>query len=95
MHLLQPLTHFPVGSHVIIKKLGECPKGRIRLCSMGLTPGTVVEVEDITCGLCRIRVRGSELVIGKGMVGKILGYLEDASEECIPCDRVQDTVCAP
>ena len=93
MHLLQPLTHFPVGSRVIVKDLGECPKGRIRLCAMGLTPGTVVEVEDITCGPCRVRVRGATLVIGKGMAGKIICYPEGATEQCIPCAMVPDSAC--
>lgn len=85
MHLLQPLINFPVGSRVVIKELGDCPKGRIRLCAMGLTPGTIVEVEEITCGPCRIRARGATLVIGKGMANKIIGHLANGNEQCIPC----------
>lgn len=95
MQTLQPLCDYPAGSRVVIKNLSECPKKRIRLCAMGLTPGTVVEVEDVSYGPCRIRVRDTSLVLGKGIAANILCCPEEAHEQCVPCVLANGRSCSP
>lgn len=73
MSSIQPLSSFPRGSRVKIMKLCNCPRARGRLCAMGLTPGTIVEVNSNGAGPCRLKVRGSDLVLGNRMAGRIFG----------------------
>ena len=70
----KPLSDFPSGSTVMIERFCDCAGGqcRCRLCALGLTPGTQVTVDSAGPGGCRIRVRGSDLVIGQGMAEKVL-----------------------
>jgi len=68
----QPLTSFPSGSRVRIETFCGCNRARCRLCAMGLTPGTCVDVESGAPGPLRIKVRGSSLVLGKGLAGQVM-----------------------
>jgi ferrous iron transport protein A len=67
-----PLNRFPNGSHVTIAGLSGGGAARSRLYAMGLTPGTRVEITSGGNGPCRLKVRGSELVLGHGLAAKIL-----------------------
>lgn len=66
------LHQFPAGSLVRIENLCECPKARSRLCALGLTPGTTVEVCSGGPGPCLLKVRGCSVAIGHGMADRVL-----------------------
>lgn len=68
----QPLCRFPEGSVVRVEDLASCRGARSRLYALGLTPGTELEVISSSGGPCRLRVRGSDLIIGHGLADKIL-----------------------
>lgn len=72
MQNIFPLPNFPVGSKVRIVQLVGNNCARSRLCALGLTPGTQVELLAAGHGPCRIRVRESDLVLGRGMAEKVL-----------------------
>lgn len=67
-----PITEYPSGSRVKISALDAGHGARSRLCALGLIPGTVVEVTDCGAGPCRLKFRGSDLVLGHGLASKIL-----------------------
>ncbi len=73
---LRPLCTFPQGSVVRIAEVEECSCARCRMFALGLTPGTPVEILASGPGPCRLKVRGSDLVIGHGMAEKILARPE-------------------
>lgn len=75
------LPQFPAGSRVRIEKLCECPKARGRLCALGLTPGTTVEVCSQGPGPCMLKVRGSNVAIGQGMASRVYGSEVSDSEQ--------------
>lgn len=69
----RPLSQFPGGARVRIEGADGCRRMRGRLCSLGITPGTELEVlSGGRGGPCRVRVHDSSLVIGRGMAGKIM-----------------------
>jgi len=68
-----PLNEFPAGSRVKIEKLCDCPRARGRLCALGLTPGTVVEICSRNGGPCNLKVRGTSVSIGGGLACRVLG----------------------
>ncbi|MDQ7830436.1 MAG: FeoA family protein [Desulfovibrionaceae bacterium] len=70
-----PLSQFPAGSRVRIEKLCECSRARGRLCAMGLTPGTEIEVFANCGGPCCLKVRGSSLTLGHGLARSIFGRI--------------------
>jgi len=72
---LGPLSSFPPGSCVRVETLCECPRARGRLCAMGITPGTVVEITSGCGGPVCVRARGSAFTIGHGLAEKVLGRL--------------------
>ena len=72
---LESLTHFPPGSRVRVEFLCDCPKARGRLCAMGITPGTVVEITAGCGGPVCLRARGACMSIGHGLAEKVLGRL--------------------
>lgn len=78
---LESLTHFPPGSRVRIETLCDCPKARGRLCAMGITPGTVVEITSCCGGPVCLRARGACMTLGHGLAGKILGRLAQQAVE--------------
>ena len=75
MSPLGPLSAFPPGSRVRVEALCDCPKARGRLCAMGLTPGTVVEITAGCGGPVCLRARGSAITLGHGLAEKVLGRL--------------------
>ncbi len=70
----KPLTEFPSGTRVTIAAFDAGCKARSRLCSLGLIPGTEIEVNGSSPGPLRVRVRGSEMVLGHGMAERVLAY---------------------
>ena len=66
------LNTFPVGTKVRIEELCDCPRMRGRMYSLGLTPGTEVEIASSGPGACRLNVRGCNLALGHRMAGSIL-----------------------
>lgn len=73
-----PLSQFPAGTRVRIEKLCDCSRARGRLCSMGLTPGTEIEVFANCGGPCCLKVRGASLTLGHGLAGNIYGRIVDS-----------------
>lgn len=97
-----PINRFPKGSLVRIQSLEGCPKSRCRLCAMGLTPGTVVEVRSNGHGPCRLKVRGTDVVLGRNLSLKVFCVAADSVEsrdacslaqECRGCDSMEATPC--
>lgn len=74
----RPLASFPDGSLVRIVRVEDCDCPRCRIFALGLTPGTAVEIVSGGHGPCRLRVRGSDLVIGHGMADKILALADES-----------------
>ncbi len=77
---LKPLITFPAGSVLRVEQLSDCPRQRCRLCALGLTPGTLVEIVANNGGPSRIKVRGSDLALGRGMGSKILCRAVDPAQ---------------
>jgi ferrous iron transport protein A len=71
-HKNQPLTAFPKGKHVRIEALEGGSSARCRLCALGLTPGSSLEICSSGPGPCRLKVRGADLVLGHGLAEKVL-----------------------
>jgi ferrous iron transport protein A len=71
----RPLSAFPKGTTVKVHSLLGGGKARCRLCALGITPGTQITLRSHGAGPCRLRVRGSDLVLGHGMADKILASL--------------------
>ncbi|WP_082936438.1 FeoA family protein [Halodesulfovibrio spirochaetisodalis] len=68
------LNSLPTGCKARIKGLCSEPKLRGRLCALGLTPGTVVEV----CSPCRFKVKDCLLTLGDDIACTL---------ECEPLDH--------
>jgi ferrous iron transport protein A len=71
------LNQVAVGEKVRVSALGDCPKARGRLCALGLTPGTEVEVcsrngGPRNGGPCSVKVRNCCVVLGNGMADQVL-----------------------
>jgi ferrous iron transport protein A len=80
----RPLDTFKPGAQVRIEGLCDCPRARGRLCALGLTPGTTVTVNSNGHGPCRLKVRGSDLVIGRGLARKVLACDLSSADESAP-----------
>ena len=76
------LASFPDGSLVRIERVGDCPCPRCRIFALGLTPGTLVEVVSGGRGPCRLKVRGADVVVGRGIAEKILAVEEEPCPVC-------------
>ncbi|MCF8038732.1 MAG: ferrous iron transport protein A [Desulfohalobiaceae bacterium] len=70
----QPLNCFPAGTLVTIAHLDAGRGAKAKLYSLGLIPGTEVQITSGGSGPCRMKFRGSELVIGQGLASKILVF---------------------
>ncbi len=66
-----PLCRIPEGTLVKVEDLDGCRKARSKLYAMGLTPGTELEVVQSGPGPCRLRVRGTDIMLGHGLSQKI------------------------
>ncbi|WP_082140057.1 FeoA family protein [Desulfovibrio sp. TomC] len=75
---LGPLSTFPAGSRVRVETLCDCPRARGRLCAMGITPGTVVEITSGCGGPVCLRARGCCVTLGNGLAQKVFGRLDQA-----------------
>ena len=84
-HPRNTLLQVPPGQKVRVKNLEADGPTRARLCALGLTPGTEVEVCMNCCGegACRVRVREASLVLGESVAGSILC-------ECCQAETVKD-----
>jgi len=69
---LIPLTSAKLGQRVRVAQVDGGHELRSRLCAMGLTPGTPVQVVCDSGGPVVLDVLGGRLVLGQGMVSKIL-----------------------
>jgi ferrous iron transport protein A len=78
----KPISRFPGGSKVRVESTEGCCRARGRLCAMGLTPGTVCEVlSGGRYGPCRLKVRDTDIVIGRGMAEKIMASPWNGSKD--------------
>ncbi len=83
----RPLPSFPGGSIVRVVQLAGNNGARSRLCALGLTPGTEVELVATGRGPCRMKVRECDLVLGRGMAEKVLAVLaSDYRPDMARCD---------
>ncbi|HEU6436245.1 MAG TPA: FeoA family protein [Nitratidesulfovibrio sp.] len=57
------LSDIPAGCRVRVRRLCDKQGERGRLCALGITPGTEIEVCS-QAGACCVRVRDSSLVLG-------------------------------
>ena len=69
---LTPLTAAQAGRRVRVLKVDGGRGLRARLCALGLTPGTPVEVVCRNAGPVILNVLGGRLMIGRGMAANVL-----------------------
>ncbi len=69
---LTPLTELEPGMYVRVSEVNGGNKLRARLCALGLTPGTPVEIVSVGSGPVIVKVLDSRLMIGRGMAEKVL-----------------------
>ena len=69
---LTPLTDVQPGTYVRVSEIDGGQELRARLCALGLTPGTPVEVVCVGSGPVIVKVMDSRLMIGRGMAEKVL-----------------------
>ena len=86
----KPLIEYPEGTIVRVADINGGQKARSRMLAMGMTPGCPVEVLSEGPTGCRVRVRGTEVVLCCGLAGKILA-VENDSTEIPPCACCSDT----
>lgn len=72
---LNSLSSFPPGSRVRVESLCDCPSARGRLCALGITPGTEVEITSGCGGPVCLRARGASVTLGHGLATKVMGRL--------------------
>ncbi|EGB14152.1 FeoA family protein [Pseudodesulfovibrio mercurii] len=89
----KPLTEFPTGSVVRISGIDGGRQARARMLAMGMTPGCPVTVLTGGPNGCRVRVRGSDVVLCCGLAGKILAVPDESDEgprcTCCPGPRAR------
>lgn len=69
---LTPLTETQPGMHVRVSEVNGGKELRARLCALGLTPGTPVEIVSVGSGPVIVKVLDSRLMLGRGMAEKVL-----------------------
>ena len=69
---LRRLTEVNAGSRVRVSQVEGGRGLRARLCAMGLTPGTPVQVIAVNGGPVILEVLGGRLMLGRQMAGKLL-----------------------
>jgi len=87
----KPLTEYAEGTIVRVADIDGGQKARSRMLAMGMTPGCPVQVLSEGPTGCRVRVRGSEVVLCCGLAGKILAVENDSDEvpHCACCPDTQ------
>jgi Fe2+ transport system protein FeoA len=69
---MMPLTMVHEGGRAILRSIGGGRQMRGRLAAMGLLPGTELEViQNSGKGPFIVAVRGSRIVIGRGMAARM------------------------
>lgn len=88
---MKRLTDFPAGTVVRVADIDGGQRARGRMLAMGMTPGCPVEVLSGGPEGCRVRVRGSEVVLCCGLAAKILAVENDSAEgpHCTCCPGPQ------
>eukprot|EP00831_Metopus_contortus_P001187 TRINITY_DN10427_c0_g2_i2.p1 TRINITY_DN10427_c0_g2~~TRINITY_DN10427_c0_g2_i2.p1 ORF type:complete len:164 (+),score=11.74 TRINITY_DN10427_c0_g2_i2:279-770(+) len=76
----KPLTQYPAGSIVRIAGIDGGRHARARMLAMGMTPGCPVEILSGGHAGCRVRVRGSDVVLCCGLAEKIMAVENNAKE---------------
>lgn len=70
---LMPLALAGLGAKVEVVRIAAGNNLSERLTSMGLVPGTVIEVVNCCCkGPMIVAVKGSRVALGRGMALKVL-----------------------
>ncbi|NDV19303.1 ferrous iron transport protein A [Pseudodesulfovibrio sp. JC047] len=89
----KPLTQYPTGAVVRITGIDGGRQARARMLAMGMTPGCPVEILTGGPTGCRVRVRGSEIVLCCGLAAKILAVDNESDEgprcSCCPGTRMR------
>jgi len=67
-----PLASAPPGCKCKVVNIAGGLGITKRLYEMGLTPGSIIEVESSGGGPVVVKVRGVSIVIGRGMASKII-----------------------
>ena len=68
-----PLSQVNEGTRAVLKSIDGGRQLRGRLAALGLLPGAELEVvQNSGRGPCVLAVRGSRIVIGRGMASRIL-----------------------
>lgn len=67
-----PLNETAAGQRVRVSQICAGQRVTARLCALGLTPGTPVDVVSVGGGPMILQVLGSRLVLGRGMANKVL-----------------------
>ena len=72
-HLIN-LTSLKKNQHAVIVAITAGHKPAKRLADMGLTPNTPIMIvrKTLFCGTIEVKVRGSNLILGKSIASKIL-----------------------
>lgn len=65
------LHEAPEGCRVRVRELCTCPRARGRLCALGITPGTELEICSHHGG-CRVKVHDTSLVLGDMLADTVL-----------------------
>jgi len=79
----KPLNRFRRGDKVRVVDVNKGCCGRGKLFSLGVIPGTVVEVLSAgRWGPCRLRVRGTELALGRRLAGSVVACAMSPETEC-------------
>ena len=69
---MMPLTMLREGARAVLRSIGGGRQMRGRLAALGLLPGTELEVvQNSGHGPFVVSVRGSRIVIGRGMAARI------------------------
>lgn len=73
---LVPLTELKKNQEAVVAAILTCHKEAKRLADLGLTPNTPITVvrKNFSRGPIEIKIRGSNLILGKGIASKILVY---------------------
>ena len=66
------LKDLPRGCRARVMDLSGDSEQRGRLCSLGLTPGTEIEICDDFPGTCRLFVRGTALALDGELAGGVI-----------------------
>lgn len=83
------LHDLPIGKKARIRSLSGRTCDRSRLCALGFTPGTEVEVSSC-CGGRRVRLRNSCVVLDASMAQSIMCD-QDFSDSCLSMEIHTET----